>query len=537
MRNPESRAEPRTSATAAPISAGQPASTTWVPRTSDSIARQFWLLVAALLVAAGGLRVVGMVDDFWLDEIWSWLFARDKQSIAEIFTAIHHDNNHYLNTIWLHLIGDQPYFWLYRLHSYIAGLLCIAGCGLLAGDVAYDANEALRSRSTTKRTRGAAAPLSFADSGTFARFCALVTMLLLATSYVHIVYSSEARGYSMAAAAGIFSTWLLRRIVRDRSRPKPLAQLGFVALSIFGVLSHLSYVTVLFPHLVWGAFELFRRRPIMWAFCFLPTLFVIAVVWYVDLRFATVGGAPLLSLFSVLLESLALPMGVSDHEALLLACAFVMGFLLLSGLAYLRRASFSDCLLFALMICLAPPLMIIMRSNGMLTTRHFIVVWICLYPVLGIAVGRMAGYGIGKLSLVAVVLTIWVATNGWEYTQFAIHGRGHYERATRWLLAEVKKSKDATGKPQLVGSDHDFRNTIVLSFYLKRLTTEPGFDYKNRGEWPASGVDWLITHQVERGIEPKPTINVDSHQYDLVYMERFHAPIGWSWAIYHRHGL
>lgn len=510
-----------------------------MPEKVGQSAKWFWILTAVILVIAAGLRIVGMIDDFWLDEIWSWTFAMEKQSIVDIFTSIHHDNNHYLNTIWLHLIGDQPVLWVYRLHSYMAGLACICGCGLLTGDLAYDCNESLRSQSVAKQTSKGrnVTPLIFVDSGEFARFSALIAMLLLSTSYIPIVYSSEARGYSMAATAGIFSTWLLRRIVNDRSSEENRAkQVGYAFLSIVGILSHLSYVTVLLPHVVWGTYELVRRRLVTWSLCFILPLLSVAILWLIDLRFAVVGGAPTLSMLSVLLESLAMPLGVADDEGLLLACASIIGLLLVSGFLYLRRSRFSDCLLFGLMFCLAPPLMIGMRSNGLLTTRHFIVVWICLFPLLGVSVARLVGFSLGKISLVPVVLIIWLATNGWEFSQFAIYGRGHFDRATRWLVSEVEKSRKSPGERQLIGTDHDFRNAMVLSFYLRRLGTDPGLDYRKRGQWPQSGVDWVIVHNTERGYQPPNEIMVESHVYDLVHLERFHAPIGWNWAIYHRHG-
>ena len=537
MTSPESRsASPKPATKRHDAGSPQPVGwIPWLPEKADASAKWFWILATGIVLVASGLRIVGMIDDFWLDEIWSWSFAMDKRSILEIFRTIHHDNNHYLNTIWMHLLGNQPYLWLYRLHSFVAGLLSIYGCGLLAGDIAFDCNESLRARPPAKvaGARSDAGPLVFVDSREIAQFCSLIAMILLATSYVPIVYSSEARGYSMAAAAGIYSTWLLRRIVRDRMQSL-LPQFAYAALVIVGILSHLSFVTVLLPHLIWGAYELLRRRPVTWAVCFLPVLLVIGALWVVDLRYAVVGGAPKLSSLSVLLESLAMPMGAADNEEEVLVCAIIVGLLLISGFAYLCRARFSDSLLFGLMFCLAPPLMIGMRSNGLLTTRHFIVVWICLFPVLGMSVARLIAVPVGKLSLMPIFLIVWLATNGWEFSQFAIHGRGHFDRATRWLISEVEKSRKSTGERQLIGTDHDFRNSLVLSFYLARVGGDSGLDFRKQGQWPESGVDWVLVHSLERGFQPRQEIVVQSQAYDLVYTERFHAPIGWNWAIYHR---
>jgi hypothetical protein len=72
-----------------------------------------------LLAVGFGLRWAASRGEFWFDEVLSWHFARDLHSWLEIFTRLHHDNNHYLNTWLLYLLGDLRDWRLYRVPSVV----------------------------------------------------------------------------------------------------------------------------------------------------------------------------------------------------------------------------------------------------------------------------------------------------------------------------------------------------------------------------------------------------------------------------------
>ena len=86
-----------------------------------------------IILVASLLRLAGIFDDFWLDEIWSWRFARDAHSASEILLgpAFHHDNNHVLNTMFLYVLGDRQNWCVYRLLSLATG----TGIVLIAGSL------------------------------------------------------------------------------------------------------------------------------------------------------------------------------------------------------------------------------------------------------------------------------------------------------------------------------------------------------------------------------------------------------------------
>ncbi|TIT25126.1 MAG: hypothetical protein E5W81_04450 [Mesorhizobium sp.] len=81
-------------------------------RLSSSVAVQQWTagsLLAALVIAVTGLvlRLLGARGDLWLDEIWSFALIEPLTSIDQIFWRVNHDNNHFLNSVYLYLIGPD----------------------------------------------------------------------------------------------------------------------------------------------------------------------------------------------------------------------------------------------------------------------------------------------------------------------------------------------------------------------------------------------------------------------------------------------
>src|SRR5438477_12394292 len=81
------------------------------------------VLVLIVLVASA-LRVPGLFDDFWLDEIWSYRIARELQRPLDVLASpvAQTDNNDPLNTTLLELMGARQPWWVYRLPALVAGV-------------------------------------------------------------------------------------------------------------------------------------------------------------------------------------------------------------------------------------------------------------------------------------------------------------------------------------------------------------------------------------------------------------------------------
>ena len=149
--------------------------------------RNRWLYASGsvLIVAlAAVIRIRAAHNDLWLDEIWSLDFVSLIKSPLDVFTKIHHDNNHYLNTLWLYCIGAHGNWLQYRILSIVAGI----GTIVLAGLIGRERNIA----------------------------SSLFAMALTTGSYVLILYSSEARGYASAIFFSFLSYYLLDRYLKQQ---------------------------------------------------------------------------------------------------------------------------------------------------------------------------------------------------------------------------------------------------------------------------------------------------------------------------------
>src|SRR6266704_6311654 len=119
------------------------------------------IVIVALAVS---LRARSALNDLWMDEIWSVELVRELHAPLEVFTKTHHDNNHYLNSLFIYFLGQRGNWPGYRIPAIAAGLGAIILAWLIG-----------RRRDRTT---------------------AFFSMLLVSFSYVMILYSSEARGYA-----------------------------------------------------------------------------------------------------------------------------------------------------------------------------------------------------------------------------------------------------------------------------------------------------------------------------------------------------
>src|ERR1039458_4360688 len=104
-----------------PLTASPPQPEKRVVEFPRSSRNQYWLL-GLLLLTAALIRYYGALNDLWLDEIWSVRLVEKISSPWQVFTKIHHDNNDYLNSLWLYFCGFHGNWPGYRIPSLVAGV-------------------------------------------------------------------------------------------------------------------------------------------------------------------------------------------------------------------------------------------------------------------------------------------------------------------------------------------------------------------------------------------------------------------------------
>ena len=181
--------------------------------------------VAALFTIGLALRLWCARGPLWVDEIWS---IENLEPLAHwwgVLCGISHDNNHFLNSLWL--------FFAYPAS---ADPVWLRALSILAGSLAIPAMARLGARRNAPAAVAAAA--------------------LMAFSFYFVSYSVEARGYASAALALILAYDALERWLDE---PTGRARYAFAAAAGAAFFCHLASAVAILLFGVIAVGETFRR--------------------------------------------------------------------------------------------------------------------------------------------------------------------------------------------------------------------------------------------------------------------------------------
>jgi hypothetical protein len=189
-------------------------------------ARAIGLGLAALVLVGLGVRIVCASGPLWLDEIWSIENLAPLTHFWQVFWGISHDNNHFLNSLWLYCataLSADPL--VLRAPSFAMGALTAAMMGRLGA--------------------------SHSPSAAFA------AAAMTALSYFFVNYSVEARGYAGSALALVVAFDALERSI---ARPESRARFVLGAALGIGALWHLAILPAIGLFALIGLCEERRQR-------------------------------------------------------------------------------------------------------------------------------------------------------------------------------------------------------------------------------------------------------------------------------------
>ena len=433
------------------------------------------------VAAAAALRLPALLrDDFWLDEIWALRLARAASGVWDILYAAPTSNNHILITLWLYAVRGTHLVGLFRLPPFVAGLAAVPAAIAVARR--YGADEG--------RVAGA--------------LCALWFPLL--------AYSTEARGYAVAAAAALVCwAW--------RAQGRRAWTFGFVCAA--GLLSQLIFVYVyvgLIAAECWSvrapASERLKRHAI-------PALAFVAVCVPQALRLIVDGpsyrlGAVLAEAAGLLWATPATALGAAAAVGLSLAAA-------VPATENLRREGDLPFLALVLLVPLAGAL----SRPEVLFARYFLPAAACALPVFACGLVRLwRSGGVRRAAAVALAAT-FVALQSGATLRFWRYGRGGYRAAVETIASQEGLIR--------VASDHDFRNRMVLEYYAAPVP--PGrIIYVPAPEAARAGADWFLAHRLNDDDAPPPRSfrGPRGAAFALARVFPHAGPSGWAWYLYRR---
>lgn len=472
------------------------------------------VLAYAVVIAflAGAVRWVAAGDDFWQDEIWSWIRSVKTPSATELL-FVNDENNHILNSWFLVWLGPNRDWFDYRLPNVIAG----TGSVLLAGWI--------------NRRHGSAAVLS--------------GMALLGGSYLMVHYSSEARGYGLVVFFALAAYALLEATLE---RPSFWLDLAFGAACILGVLSQAVFVYAFAALLAWATLRRrheirFRSRgeapadagsasaaPHLWrwhtALRFgLPILFMAWLYW-VNLRIRLNAGGPVLPLFGVVSQTLALTVGGPWEGWGTVASAVALAGVLAAAVWRLFRTGDDTWAFYASVLFVMPVGLLLATMRDEIYPRYFVVSMAFACVLLGRVFAVC--WSKDRATRIAAVLLLAAALvgDGRHVARLVQVGRGRYFAALDDVVAATK------GHEVRIGSDFDFRNRMLVGFYA-RMLTKPVI-YYDKKDWPDEGPEWYLAHDLDPDGRFLPEVTVSGHTYALQHEYPYAGLSGWRWGVYRR---
>ena len=460
------------------------------------------LLLGFLVVVGAIIRVIATHNDLWLDELISLRIANAIKTPWQIFSSAHTDNNHYLNTLYLHFVKQSNYAPAYRYLSVVWGVALVpAGYWLLAR------------RSQVE---------------------AVILAGLLACSYPLIHFSSEARGYSGAVLGSMLASAALSRwMAQERGKMWSFFMgLTYGVAIVFALLSHLTTALIWFP-LAAGSFIILAGRPqrrkwiALWIALNVLPVCVLGTLYFLDLRFmAEMGGSPM-TVPHGLGRLLALGLGwpLKDAATVCIVLVPLIG-LIVWQLAAEWKSQEPLSILLGL-IYLVPLVCVLVLQPSFFSPRYFLVILPFVYVGIANLLARLVPTRKGRIAL-GITFALFMVGQVSLYARFLEVGRGQFTAALQYMMQH-------TTSPQIVvASNQDFRSGVELAYFAPRVLTKQLL-YVQGGSRASVEPEWYILHQESYEPAGPDVLNTPGQPtwYRVAYFGASELS-GQAWTIYSR---
>lgn len=449
-----------------------------------------WLLLVIIIGIGAILRILcATKGDFWLDEIWSYNIAFEHSLLGVI--SLSHDNNHLLNTIFMHLLGPNRNIFVYRIIPLL--------CGISSLFIIY------------------LAPIYKNRVEKF------ITLTIFSVSYFFVSYSTEARGYAYFIFFVSLSFYSLHKIFKKPKRKT--FYILFCLSAILGILSHYIYLTFYLSALAWTV--VYKKKiSIILKMYLAPTLFYV-FLYFALFRYMQTGGGVVTP-----------PSQISDlafYELLGFAVpAFVCFFIYLYAL--INKPKKDDSGIFYLSLFMLVPMAMFMFLYEKPIHERYMTAFLFFFVILisQLIADLIKAKSILLKTLGIILITLIVVGSIHKDIKLYVYGKGDYVAVANSII------DNSNGKERItIATDHRFRNETLLKFYFNKITTnKPIIEFCNISNQSMPKADWLIYHSLR---DTAPKTPAEEHLFApnikfKLFKEYKHdgGPSGWTWTVYKR---
>jgi hypothetical protein len=449
-------------------------------------------LLTALILGGLILRLCAARGGLWIDEAWSVLYANQATPFLGVFSQIHHDNNHHLNTLWLQLVGMGAPSFLMR------GLSIV----------------------TSTATIGVVAMISLRRGVT----ASLATAAIFALSPILVLYGSEARGYAPMLFCLSLAVWLA---LDWRDAPEAELRTGQLALvTTLGAFSHLMMAPAIFLIAAWGWLSVRVRFGAVGSVKRSAAMFGLPVFAVLCVAGVILGSAQLVAgglqvgsstpftwdLFNGALGELAtLSSGLGAYGA--------FGLWGLAAIAMLVVARSRQIPLLYLVLILGLPIAVaLLHPGNSQFARYYLVSAFGLLMLAGDRIGALIRDGGWRRWLGAAALSAILGGSALQDRALIAIGRGHNERAVEAMMKI--KPRSAT-----VLLAHERAQAI-----LKVAAAQHSYDIKTHAG-SCIPADFLFVER-DRGVPVGDAVVRCRIAWRVIASDDAAGPSGQDWTLY-----
>jgi hypothetical protein len=475
----------------------------------------------AVCVTAFCLRALAARGELWLDEIWSIVMVRQLiTSPLEIITELRHDNNHFLNSLWIYLQPSDALDFDYRLLAVISGTLSV----MLAMAIGR------RSGNSTM----------------------WVAAVIFSTSYLLVHYSSEARGYGPLCFAVLLAVWSDRNIQAHRLL---FWEILYCLSCLLGFLAHAAFIQFWLPSVLAAGWSLMMTNrqlsvgtrlsrsvaPLIFR-VLLPGSFFLWL-WWVNLSRMQIGGGSEVRYLNVILQTMSAAVGGPLDQNLAPAGALMMLVLLILIVRFQIQQNPKDALILVGSAVVVPAALLFVMKRQDIYPRYFLIGVVLFQLALSQWLGSLIVHAAGNTSISrrisgVVIFTGFTIANLSADLRLINLQRGHYQDALEWIAGYQDSQADQTSEKHAgdelihLATDHPFRHGLPLNYFVSRTSLNGRLEL---AEQPSGLTDWILTHDLQSATSPPAEIDIKTSGHFALKRTFRRAPLsGWDLMLYKR---